>query len=55
MVMPIEKHVQIKIPQSLYVDAKIGLAKLDLTWQEFLSDYIRLKFAKGCKIEKKSK
>jgi hypothetical protein len=46
LLMATEKYVQVKLNADLYKQAKIGLAKLDMSWQEFLEEYIRLKFGK---------
>lgn len=43
------KPVQVRLAPDVYKDAKVGLAKLDMSMQEFLETYIKLKFSKDRK------
>jgi hypothetical protein len=43
------KAVQVRLNDDLYREAKIGLIRLDMSWQEFLEAYIKLKFGKDQK------
>jgi hypothetical protein len=48
-----KKTVQIRLEPELHKSAKVGLAKLEQSFQEFLEEYIRLKFSKEKKRERK--